>query len=496
MGYAWRWERGGWVHGWARFVVSQMGVEVMEDRMNASGVFAPAEWAERQFGAVELGDVRRRRRAVVLAGQMARHPAASLPDQAGGWSATKAGYRLFDRAEVTFEALQSPHWQMTRQAASACGVVLMIEDTTELDFTPHRNAAGLGPIGDGGGCGLLLHSTLAVDPEGAGRVLGLAYQMVFCRRATPEHETRTQRKQRRRESQIWPQSVEQVGACVSGAQWVHVCDRYADNFEMFAACRREQVDFLIRVAQDRRVAPGHQAAEPSEHLLQWARSLPAAGRRELAVRSRPQRQARRTRLSVAFAPLTVFPPWLDRDSSTPLRCWVVRVWEASPPAEEEPIEWVLLTSVPVEEFERALTMSHWYSLRWLVEEYHKCLKTGCAVEKRQLQHADRLEACIGMLALVAVRLLQLKLRAKADPDCPALEAGSADHVRVLAAYRRRSAENWTVHEFWREVAKLGGFLARKSDGDPGWQTLWRGWQKLDLMTLGASLTQTEDLNCG
>jgi hypothetical protein len=468
----------------------------MEDRMNASGVLAPAEWAERQFGAVELADVRRTRRAVVLAEHMARHPAASFPDQAGSWGATKAGYRLFDREEATFEALQAPHWQLTRQAAGECGVVLMIEDTTELDFTGHRSTAELGPIGNGGGRGFLLHSTLAVDPAGAGQVLGLAYQMVFCRQPTPEHETRTERKQRRRESQIWPQSVAQVGACVAGAQWVHVCDRYADNFEMFAACRREQVDFLIRVAQDRRAAPGHQAAEPSEHLLEWARSLPAAGRRELTVRSRPQRQARRARLSVAFAPLTVFPPWLDRDSNVPLRCWVVRVWEPSPPAGEEPIEWVLLTSVAVETSERALTMVDWYALRWLVEEYHKCLKTGCAAEKRQLQHADRLEACLGMLALVAVRLLQLKLTAKTDPDRPALEGASADHVHVLAAYRGRCAADWTVHEFWREVAKLGGFLARKSDGDPGWQTLWRGWQKLDLMTVGANLTHTENRNCG
>jgi len=131
-----------------------------------------------------------------------------------------------------------------------------------------------------------------------------------------------------------------------------------------------------------------------------------------------------------------------------------------------------------------------------VEEYHKCLQTGGVVERRQLQHADRLEAGIGMLAIVAVRLPQLKLRAKAEPDRPALQAASAEHARVLAAYRGRSAESWTVREFWREVAKLGGFLGRKSDRDPGWQTLWRGWQKLDLMTIGANLTLAKDQNCG
>lgn len=467
--------------------------------MDSARICPPAEWAEQQFGEVELGDARRSRRAVILARQMARHPAASLPAQTGRWSAAKAGYRLFDQQAVTFEALQSPHWQRTRREAEACDVVLMIQDTSELDFTRHAHTDELGPIGNGGGRGLLLHSTLAVDPTGTGRVLGLAYQKLFCRRPTPAQETRTERKRRPRESQIWPQSVVQVGSAAPRKRWIHVCDRYADNFEMFAACRQTQVDFLVRVAQDRRAAPGHTATrpcEPSDHLLQWARSLPAGGRKELTLRSRPNRKARQARLSVAFAAVSVFPPGLERESHAPLRCWLVRVWETDPPAAEDLIEWVLLTSVPVTELEQALTVADWYSLRWLVEEYHKCLKSGCSVEQRQLQQADRLEPCIGLLAVVAVRLLQLKLTAKAEPNRPALEGGSAEHVRVLAAYRGCSAEDWTVHEFWREVAQLGGFLARKSDGDPGWQTLWRGWQKLDLMTLGASLIQKQDQSCG
>ena len=467
--------------------------------MDTGRLCPTAEWAEQQFGEVELGDARRRRRAVVLARQMARHPAASLPAQAGRWSATKAGYRLFDQQAVTLEALQSPHWQGTRREAEACGVVLLIQDTSELDFTRHVSTVELGPIGNGGGRGFLLHSTLAVDPAGAGRVLGLAYQKLFCRRSKPAQETRTERKQRPRESQIWPQSVAQVGSASTGKRWIHVCDRYADNFEMFAACRQAQVDFLVRVAQDRRAAPGHAATQPceaSDHLLQWARSLPAGGEKELTLRSRPNRKARRARLSLAFAAVSVFPPRLERAPHAPLRCWLVRVWEADPPAGEDSIEWVLLTSVAVAEFEQALTVANWYSLRWLVEEYHKCLKSGCSVEQRQLRQADRLQACIGLLAVVAVRLLQLKLTAKAEPNRPALKAASAEHVHVLAAYRGCSAEDWTVHEFWREVAKLGGFLARKRDGEPGWQTLWRGWQKLDLMTLGARLIQTEDRSCG
>ena len=118
------------------------------------------------------------------------------------------------------------------------------------------------------------------------------------------------------------------------------------------------------------------------------------------------------------------------------------------------------------------------------------------MEKRQLQEAGRLQACIGVLAIVAVRLLQLKLQARCNPGRPATGCVPQGHVEVLAAYRKRPVEGWTVHEFWREVAKLGGFLGRKSDGEPGWQTLWRGWQRLDLMTLGASLAQPREAKCG
>lgn len=464
--------------------------------MSGSNVLSPQEWARQQFGEVELGDVRRTNRAVALAAGMARHPAASLPGQTGSWAGTKAAYRLFSQEEVTLDTLESPHWHATRQESQKRREVLMIQDTTELDFTLHWATRGLGPIGDGNGRGFLLHSTLAVDPEGVGEVLGLAYQMVFCRQPKPEQETRTERKHRQRESHIWARSVREIGVGETDVRWIHVCDRGADNFEMFEACRQTGSEFLIRVVQNRRAGLGHEAEQPCGQLLELARSIPACAGKELSIRSRPKRKPRRAKLSVAFAPVTIFPPWLDRKTAGPLRCWVVRVWETDPPPEEEAIEWVLLTSVPVEEAETALTVIHWYSLRWLVEEYHKCLKTGCATEKRQLQEADRLEACVGVLVVVAVRLLQLKLHARAEPNRPATECAPRDHVEVLAAYRKRSVEGWSVSEFWREVAKLGGFLGRKSDGEPGWQTLWRGWQKLDLMTLGARLARSEVPKCG
>jgi hypothetical protein len=457
---------------------------------------SPAAWAAAQFGAVELGDRRRTQRAVRLAAQMARHPSASVPAQTGTWGEAKAGYRLFARAEVTFEALQTEHRRQTRVAAGEPGLVLLIQDTSELDFTGHTAVADLGPIGDGGGRGFLLHSTLAVDPAGPGAVLGLADQQLFLRKPVPPGETRTQRKQRARESQMWSQSVARVGGSPGSCRWVHVADRGADDFAFFAVCTVQGVGYLARVYQDRRMAAGPTASAPDGRLLTWARSLAARGKQTVELRQRPQRKARTAVLNAGFGAVTLFPPWLEREQRMPLRCWLVRVWEPDPPTGEEPLEWLLLTSEPVQSVQQAREVTRWYELRWLVEEYHKCLKSGCAVEARQMETRARLEACIGLLAVVAARLLQLKFTARQAPQEAALRVGPREHVRVLAAYRGRRAEDWSVSEFWREVAKLGGFLGRKCDGEPGWQTLWRGWQKLDLMTLGAKLAHDDATNCG
>lgn len=464
--------------------------------MACETVLAPDAWAQVQFGQVELGDLRRTRRGVRVAEQMARHPAASIPEQAGNWSGTKASYRLFSEEEVTFEALCSGHWGLTRREAGEHPRVLFVQDTSCLDFSRHGSAEGLGPIGDNKGRGFMVHSTLCVNPSGSGEVLGLAYQMLFCRQPTPEQETRAERRRRDRESEIWRTSMREVGPPPPDTQWIYVCDRYADDFETYQTCGEMRADFVIRVAQDRRAAMGHEASTPSDRLLRLARSLPATGGKTMWVRQRPTRQARWAKLLVTSAPVTVFPPWLAGRESEPLRGWVVRVWEIDPPEGEDPIEWVLLTTVPVVDLDMAVTIAFWYSLRWLIEEYYKCLKTGCSAEKRQLEEGERLRACIGVLAVVAVRLLQLKQQARVNPDRPAVACAPQGHVQVLAVYLQRSVEGWTVREFWREVARLGGFLARKSDGDPGWQTVWRGWQKLDLLTIGAGLAQPRGKKCG
>jgi len=177
--------------------------------------------------------------------------------------------------------------------------------------------------------------------------------------------------------------------------------------------------------------------------------------------------------------------------------WVVHAREVNAPADAEPVEWILVTSLPVESFGAAWRLLGYYERRWLIEEYHKALKTGCRVEERQLKSKEGLERITALLSVVAVRLLQLKSAARTNPDRPACQVVPLNWIKMLVAARKRSRSTaaMTVAEFYRELAKLGGFLGRRSDGEPGWITIWRGWQKLYLLIRGAELAQTAK-KCG
>lgn len=450
----------------------------------------PAAWASTQFAAAQLGDCRRTARLVTLAAQVAADPSSGLPKQTGDWGDLKAAYRLLDRPEATFQVIAAPHWQHTAAAAER-GRFLILDDTTEIDFGPKRQAAGLGPVGSGVGRGFLIHSGLTVTPHEEW-VVGLAGQVLFHRRPAPKGETRAGRRARDRESAVWGQLIEQVGPPPATAQWVHVMDRGADDFEVHCRAQRLGVDWIGRVkSRHRRVRDraGHEG--PLSELL--ARS-PAAGGYTLALRARPKQAARRAKVEVAFAEVTVLVPRqpalsLKALDPQPIRQWAVWAHELDPPAGlKEPIDWVLLTSLPVEGLEAALEVIGSYEKRWLIEEWHKALKTGCQVEGRQLQTSHRLEAMAGVLSVVAVRLLQLKEVGRREPGRAATELVPARYVELVRRARGRlGGGDWTIRDFIRGVAGLGGFLGRKGDGEPGWITIWRGWEVLHWMLRGAQL---------
>jgi hypothetical protein len=456
-----------------------------------------AEWAQLNFGGCELGDKRRTTRLVQAAEEVASHPSASLPSQIERWGDLKAAYRLFDREEATFEAIARPHWELTRR--SATGRTLVIGDTTEIDFGGLRQIEGVGPTGNGSGQGFLLHNALMVDASSA-ELLGVAGQTIHYRRrrASKKRLNASQRLKEQRESQVWGAVIDQIGPPSEEAQYVHVFDRGGDNFEVYCHLLQQRGDWVIRASKMSRLV----LVGESQELLPLKAYLPRLerlGSYTLSIRSRGKQPAREAQIEVRVGQVKIprprhVSPWVRQLQQPPIAMQVIEVVEVNAPQGATPIRWVLFTSLPVQTFDDAWTIIGYYELRWLVEEYHKALKTGCGVEARQLKAAGRLEAFVALAGVVAVRLLKLKTLARTDPEVPARRVVPRVWLNMLKLARKNltCVQDLTVGQFYREVAKLGGFLGRKGDGEPGWITIWRGWEKLNTYVYVASKLKIMD----
>jgi hypothetical protein len=357
----------------------------------------------------------------------------------------------------------------------------------------------LGPTGNGSGRGFLLHSALMVSADRED-IYGLAGQTIHYRKPVPKRETRTQRLKRQRESIVWQKVIREVGQPPPGVEWVHVMDRGSDDFEVFQLCRQIEVDWLARAKSlHRKVRTPDGTETPLKSCLP---RLPVAGTFTLALRTRPTAPARIAQLEVRYGPVILPPPRLQspelkRQKPSPIPQYVVWVREINRPAGVEPIDWVLYTSLPVHSFADAMMMIRYYEKRWLIEEWHKALKTGCQVTRRQLKTGQRLEAMVSLMGIEALRLLQLKALARTEPERPAAQLVPQRYLEMLQRLRPKAmVALQTVRGFFRELAKLGGFLGRKHDGEPGWITVWRGWEKLHLMLRGAEIATGLRLDTG
>ena len=493
----------------------------------------PEMWAQQTFGSAALGDPRRTKRLVWLAGQMARAPQESLPKQhQGNWGQTKAAYRFFSNPHLSREQISMPVWQASRHKAEQEPVVLFLHDDTEVDMGYESATQGLGKIGNGSHYGFLVHTVLAVAPQQEREeLLGVAFQQSWKREPAPRRadgkkQTHAQRKKRPRESDRWWQAMEAVGAPPGEQCWVDVGDRYADMWTFFATSRRLNHQVLVRAAHNRRL---DSQAEPElaegrdegvSYLLDHARQLPVRGQRTLQVPSEHERRARQARLNISWGPVSIQATdgkGRIQQSQAPFQAWVVRVWEPEPPlkvgaqrtrgqkqthgarpkrprkqaAEQderiEGLEWILICSLPVETAEEAWRCVDWYGYRWAIEELHKGIKTGCRLEGRHLGTMQRLECLLAVVTPIAVRLLQLRNLQQEHPDEPAEKWVGEWERKVIAQRVGIAVQQLTVRVFLRAVAHLGGFLGRKSDGDPGWLTLWQGWQILQHIVHGLHL---------
>ena len=467
------------------------------------------QWAQTHFGGVGLGDVRRARRVVTLAAGWARAPGASIPRLSQGQTyASKAAYQLLGHARATPEALQAPHRQHVSQQLQAPGTFLLVEDTTELSWPEAaERRAGLGPVGPGKATsqGVLLHSLVAAawpatDPDPAAKrpalpLLGLLDQQYHVRQPVPDaekahpHGGSRPRQGRVRESALWGQSLRAVGSPPPGTRWVVVADRGADLYEHLQQCQAQGLGFVVRAAQNRALVAGADRT-PAGRLFEQARAQPSAGTFSLALRGRPRQPARAAVLQVSFTPALALRapqrPGGATGKGAPVPASVVRVWEETGPEAAPGLEWLLLCDQPVTDFAQALTCARQYASRWLIEDFHKALKTGLGAEKLQLQTAARLFAAVALLSVVALALVDLREKSRLEPDLPAEAAGlTATELRVLRHQRRRPLD--TVRAVYLALAALGGHLGRKGDGPPGWQTLWLGRRSLRLLVEGVNM---------
>ncbi len=458
-------------------------------------------WAHKHFAKATLGDQRRVRRVINIAQHLAHSPGKSIPQLFDNNYAIKASYELFKHEKSTPDNLQSGHRNMVYQELKKPGTYLLIEDTSELSWTGNMPIKGLGPIGSNAkkAQGFFLHTVLAVrwtnsnllQKRSPVEVIGLADQQYKIR-------PKKGKKIRRRkdgcagESDVWEKTIERLPSLSpeKTVRLVRVCDRGADIYEVLIENLENNYGFVIRASHDRNIE-----SEQPTTLFKYARSLFEKGSFFLDLRSRPDQPRRTAILSISFGQVELKSPQrpgYKRGALKPVKCSVIRIWEKDPSEEiKEPIEWILLCDQIIETLEEAMICAKQYTCRWLIEDFHKALKTGLGAEKLQLEDVTRLFAAISIMSIVALRLIEIRESLRLDPSIPAQNSGlSPLELKILSLRLKRDLK--TVKDVGLAIGRLGGHMNRKGDGMPGLLSLWRGMQRLMELMDGVKLAA--DLN--
>lgn len=469
-------------------------------------------WACVEFGEVDLGDQRLKTRLVKLADRLAALPESSINQACNDWAETKAAYRFFQNESVHEENILASHVGKTVTRARTCQTILAIQDTCYFSYTKHKKTTGLGVICEKPGAnvktlatlGVIMHTSFAVTTEGL--PLGILDQKVFARQAMPEELKKKMKRGNNanvaiedKESFRWLESLKKTHNAVADAlQVVTICDREGDMYEFFECAHKTGTSVLVRGNHDRTINKIYRHGESSnDQLWSFVQRLPSQGTIEVKIPARDQKPARIATLQLRFGSFTLNPPrnhMRRKAKDLPdLRLNAILVQEERPPKEEEALEWMLLTDLPIAGFEEAVEKVRWYCLRWRIEVFHKILKSGLRVEQCRLQTADRLIRYLTVMSIIAWRIYWTTLIARADPQLPCTPLLAEEEWRVLYSKIHKTKsypkEPPRIHEVVRWIAMLGGFLGRKSDGEPGVITLWRGWKRLCDLSEGWNLAR-------
>jgi len=441
-------------------------------------------WAMTDFTGAELGDARRTQRLVELATVFAQRPGASLPEACGNRARLKAASRCFDHEAVDPQAILESHVMATSDRLAAVSRVLAVQDTTAVDWPAHPATTGLGPLAAPTHQGLHVHTTLALTPERL--PVGRLAQQVWARdpAAVGTRTTRQHRPIADKESQKWLTSVAAVReahARCPPTRFVCVGDREADVYDLFRQERPSGVDLLVRAAWNRRVD------HPERDLWTKVAAQPVVATLTVRVPRRGPQPARQATVAVRWCLVLRCPPTHRQAEKLPATAvWVVQAVEEQPPARGEPLEWVLLTTCAVHTRADAVERVDWYACRWGLEVWQTVLKSGCRLEARPLDTADRLRRCLAVYSVLAWRLLYTTMVSRAMPDAPCTAVLEPEAWQALDCAIHLTPTPPSTPPPLRQavpwIGRLGGFLARRGDAEPGVTVLWKGFQHLTDLT--------------
>lgn len=468
--------------------------------------FNPKSWANDNFNKIFLGDRRRVDRLKSLAEKMAKNPGVSIPNLADDWSETKAIYSLLKNKHLRPDMIQANHRINVENAIqNSSNDVLLLEDASEFQWNGKKTIEGLGPVGSGRekDQGFILQSTLAVEylkdqtttsretgntARSAVNLLGLADQQYYIRPPKRESTKRRRDTTEPLETDLWRNTLERINQLsTKKKRIIRVCDRGADIYEVLAETINTGYDFVIRGRHNRILE--NDVNEETIRLFDDVKKEKPACLTDLFLRTRGNVPARIAKLNISFKKVNIRAPGRPGHKAGDLPgiiVTVVRVWEENPPVGQERIEWFLMTSLPTDHNFDLLYIVEIYTTRWIIEDYHKAIKTGLGAEELQLQSAHALMATIAIMSVVALRLVDLRERVRIMPDGPPEESGFDDfELKILSIYTKRELK--TLRCVALAVGRLGGHLNRKSDGMPGLLTLWKGMTKLLELVEGAQI---------
>ncbi len=432
-----------------------------------------------------MGDRRLTKRLIQVATLRGSMPNASIPQSCQGIAGVRGAYRFYDHEKIRMDDILEPHYIKTQERMRDHKVVLAVQDTTQVNLTDHPHTEGLGYLNDLEHSGYFLHSTLMVTPQ---RIpLGLIQEQVWVRDPAEfgKKEKRHERPTAEKESQKWLTSLDEVAKLqkeLPGTQLVSVGDSEADVYALFAEASQLKQSFLVRACQDRLTL-----SEAERHLWKLVAQQAEAGTLEVTIPRQEDRPARTALLTIRFVKVRLKTPATEvgRIELSELSAWAIWAKEETPPVGTKPIEWKLLTNVPTDNFDQACERVQWYSCRWVIEMFHRVLKSGCRIEERQFDDFDNIQRFLAVDSVVAWRVLYLTLLSRELPQLPCSALFEAYEWQALYCFvhktKKLPQQTPSLTEVVRWIARLGGFTA-STKHQPGTTVLWQGLSRLTTIS--------------